>query len=225
MVRLVLVLVMLSCALPVFALTPPQTEKQKTLYAIGQTVARQLAVFALSPDEFASVLQGLTDAQEGKPAAVEVSAYTVKVQELARERRKALGAKLAPLGETALAKAAQEPGAVKSPSGVVYRSLREGSGAQPGVSDTVRVHYRGRLANGREFDSSFKRGKPLDVKLSAVIPCWTEGVQKMKVGGQATLVCPATLAYGEQGAGELIPPQATLLFDIDLLEIVKDKKN
>lgn len=219
--KLLFAMCLLLVATPVFAVDPPATEEQKTLYAIGQTVSRQLAVFGLSPDEFQYVLLGLTDAQSGKKAAIDASAYTLKVQELARDRRKALGIRLAPLGDQALAKAAQEPGAVKTASGMVYQPLKEGTGASPLESDTVRVHYRGTLVDGKEFDSSYKRGRPLDLKLSGVIKCWTEGVQKMKVGGKARLICPPALAYAESGAGEAIPPQSTLLFEIELLEIVK----
>ncbi len=219
--KLVYALIMLLAATPVFALDPPKTEEQKTLYAIGLTVSRQLAVFTLSPQEFQYVLLGLNDAQSGTKPAVEVSAYATRVQELARERRKALGAKLAPVGEKMIADAAKEPGAIKTASGMVYLSLKDGTGASPLETDTVKVHYRGTLVDGREFDSSYKRGRPLDVKLSGVIKCWTEGVQKMKVGGKAKLICPPALAYGETGAGELIAPQSTLLFEVELLDVVK----
>jgi len=119
------------------------------------------------------------------------------------------------------ATAAKEKGAVVTPSGLVYRSLREGSGAIPTAADTVKVHYRGTLANGTEFDSSYKRGEPAQFPLGGVIPCWTEGVQRMKVGGKAQLVCPAAIAYGARGAGGVIPPNATLKFEVELLEIAK----
>lgn len=119
------------------------------------------------------------------------------------------------------ATAAKEKGAVVTPSGLVYRSLREGSGASPTAADTVKVHYRGTLANGTEFDSSYKRNEPAQFPLGGVIPCWTEGVQRMKVGGKAQLVCPAAIAYGARGAGGVIPPNATLKFEVELLEIAK----
>jgi FKBP-type peptidyl-prolyl cis-trans isomerase FkpA len=119
------------------------------------------------------------------------------------------------------AAAAKEKGAVITPSGLVYRALREGSGASPSAADTVKVHYRGTLANGTEFDSSYKRNAPAQFPLGGVIPCWTEGVQRMKVGGKAQLVCPAAIAYGARGAGGLIPPNATLKFEIELLEVAK----
>jgi FKBP-type peptidyl-prolyl cis-trans isomerase FkpA len=119
-----------------------------------------------------------------------------------------------------LAAAAAEPGAQRSESGLVYRSLREGKGASPAAIDVVRVHYRGTLLDGTEFDSSYKRGQPASFPLTRVIKCWTEGVQKMKVGGKAQLTCPASIAYGDKGAGGLIPPGATLKFEVELLAIV-----
>jgi FKBP-type peptidyl-prolyl cis-trans isomerase FkpA len=119
------------------------------------------------------------------------------------------------------ATAAKEKGAVVAPSGLVYRSLREGHGASPSAADTVKVHYRGTLADGTEFDSSYKRNAPAQFPLGGVIPCWTEGVQRMKVGGKAQLVCPAAVAYGARGAGGVIPPNATLKFEIELLEVAK----
>lgn len=117
--------------------------------------------------------------------------------------------------------AAKEPGAVVTPSGLVYRSLKDGAGASPKETDTVKVHYRGTFPDGKEFDSSFKRNEPATFPLNRVIKCWTEGVQKMKVGGKAKLTCPASIAYGERGAGGVIPPNATLLFEVELLDIAK----
>ena len=116
-------------------------------------------------------------------------------------------------------KAAAEKGAVKTASGLVYQTMQEGSGAQPKETDTVRVHYRGTFPDGKEFDSSFKRGQPAEFPLNRVIKCWTEGVQKIKVGGKAKLTCPPELAYGERGAGGTIPPNATLQFEVELLAI------
>ena len=130
------------------------------------------------------------------------------------------------LGTTAFAQsdaaaaAAKEAGAVVTASGLVYRSLKDGTGAQPAsASDTVKVHYRGTLPDGKEFDSSYKRNAPIDFPLNRVIPCWTEGVQRMKVGGKAKLTCPPGIAYGANGAGGVIPPNATLHFEVELLAI------
>lgn len=119
-----------------------------------------------------------------------------------------------------LASAAQAAEPVTTPSGLVYQSLQEGTGASPTARDTVRVHYRGYFPDtGKEFDSSIKRGQPIDFPLNGVIPCWTEALQKMKVGGKAKLTCPASIAYGSRGAGGVIPPNATLNFEVELLEV------
>ena len=111
--------------------------------------------------------------------------------------------------------------ATKTPSGIEITILNEGTGAKPKASDTVKVHYKGTLTDGKEFDSSFRRKEPATVPLGGVIPCWTEGVQSIKVGGRAKLVCPPTLAYGARGVPGTIPPNSTLVFEIDLLEIMK----
>ena len=120
----------------------------------------------------------------------------------------------------ALATAAAEKGAVVTASGLVYRSLKDGNGSAPLATDTVRVHYRGTFTDGKEFDSSHKRGEPASFPLNRVIKCWTEGVQLMKVGGKAKLSCPAAIAYGERGVpGASIPPGAVLHFEVELLAI------
>lgn len=106
-----------------------------------------------------------------------------------------------------------------TPSGLVFQSLKEGVGASPAATDTVKVHYRGTFADGKEFDSSYKRGEPTEFPLNRVIPCWTEGVQRMKPGGKARLTCPPAIAYGERGAGGVIPPNATLTFEIELVSV------
>jgi FKBP-type peptidyl-prolyl cis-trans isomerase FkpA len=119
----------------------------------------------------------------------------------------------------AIDKAAKEKGAVKTASGMVYQSLKDGSGKSPKASNTVEVNYRGTLTDGKEFDSSYKRKQSISFPLTGVIPCWTEGVQLMKVGGKAKLVCPPELAYGARGAGRDVPPNATLIFEVELLSI------
>ncbi|WP_418316858.1 FKBP-type peptidyl-prolyl cis-trans isomerase [Piscinibacter sakaiensis] len=121
----------------------------------------------------------------------------------------------------AIAAAAQANAPVTTSSGLVYQSLKEGAGKSPTATDRVKVHYRGTLLDGKEFDSSHKRGQPAEFPLNRVIPCWTEGVQKMKPGGKAKLTCPAAIAYGERGAGNgLIPPNATLQFEVELIEVL-----
>ncbi len=141
-----------------------------------------------------------------------------------------LYALLALSGASAMAQTPSAPASNSAPptkepivtaSGLSYLSLHEGTGGAPTATDTVRVHYRGTLANGQEFDSSYKRGQPAEFPLNRVIPCWTEGVQLMHIGGRARLICPSNLAYGPNGAGNgLIPPNATLTFEIELLGII-----
>lgn len=211
----------LTCSAAFAAEAPALTDEQKTLYAIGISVSRSLSVFDLSPAEFEYVKQGLSDTQAGKKSAIDLTVYNVKIQELAKARRKALGEKQVGAGAAFLEKAAAEKGAVKTSSGMVYTSLVEGKGTSPQAADIVKVNYRGTLVDGKEFDSSYKRAKPLEFKLDNVIKCWTEGVQKMKPGGKAKLVCPSHLAYGENGAGEMILPGATLAFEVELLEVKK----
>jgi FKBP-type peptidyl-prolyl cis-trans isomerase len=117
--------------------------------------------------------------------------------------------------------AEKEPGAVKSPSGLIFRTLKPGDGPSPKATDRVKVHYEGTLIDGTVFDSSIQRGEPLDIPLNKVIKCWTEGLQMMKVGEKARLICPARIAYGDQGRPPKIPPGAPLVFDVELLEILK----
>ena len=118
-----------------------------------------------------------------------------------------------------LATAAKEAGALVTKSGLVYRSLKDGTGSSPAATDRVKVHYKGTFPDGKEFDSSYKRNEPTEFPLNGVIPCWTEGVQLMKPGGKAKLTCPAAIAYGQRGAGRVIPPNATLVFEVELLGV------
>ena len=189
-----------------------KTEDDKTLYALGLSIGRSVKVFDLSPAEIEVVKKGMTDALTGAKPVVELDQYGPKLQPLAKGRQERAGTKF-------LETAAKEKGATKLPSGVVYKELKAGTGPSPKASDTVKVNYRGTLITGTEFDSSDKRGEPAEFPLNGVIPCWTEGVQKMKVGGKAQLVCPAKVAYGEQGSPPTIPPNATLVFEIELLSI------
>jgi FKBP-type peptidyl-prolyl cis-trans isomerase len=129
--------------------------------------------------------------------------------------------KSAEAGTAYVEKASKEAGATKTASGMIIKHTKEGTGAQPAATDQVKVHYEGRLIDGKVFDSSIARGEPATFPLNGVIPCWTEGVQTMKVGGKAQLTCPANLAYGPNGSPPTIPPQSTLVFDVELLDIVK----
>jgi FKBP-type peptidyl-prolyl cis-trans isomerase FkpA len=151
-----------------------------------------------------------------------VAAVLAATSALAQAPGAAAAPPAAPTAAEHINKAATEAGAELTESGMVYRVLKEGTGARPGSpTDTVRVHYRGTFPDGREFDSSHKRGQPAMFRLNRVIKCWTEGVQKMKVGGRAKLTCPPELAYGERNVGDgLIPPGSTLVFEVELLGVL-----
>jgi FKBP-type peptidyl-prolyl cis-trans isomerase FkpA len=194
------------------------TDEQKTVYALGLQMYRSLAQFDLSPAEVELIKRALGDAAAGKPA-VDVNEWGPKFQAFEQTRTARVAEKQKVVSNAYLAKAATEPGAIKTESGLIYRDIRPGTGASPNASDSVKVNYRGTLIDGTEFDSSYKRNQPAQFPLSSVIRCWTEGVQKMKVGGKARLVCPSDIAYGDKGHPPVIPGGATLIFEIELLEI------
>jgi FKBP-type peptidyl-prolyl cis-trans isomerase FkpA len=195
-----------------------QTDEEKTVYALGLQMYRSMAQFDLTPAELELVKRALSDAEAGKPA-VDVTEWAPKFQALAQTRSARVAEKQKTASQAYLAKAATQPGAIKTESGLIYLNIRPGSGASPKASDSVKVNYRGTLIDGTEFDSSYKRNQPAQFPLNGVIRCWTEGVQKMKVGGKARLVCPSEIAYGDKGHPPTIPGGATLVFEIELLEI------
>ena len=197
------------------------TDDQKTVYALGLSIHRSLAQFDLSPADLDLIKRALTDAAAGKPA-VDLNQWGPKIQELARERAAKVAERQKADSAAYMTKAAAQPGAVKTSSGLVYRELKPGTGPHPTPSDSVKVHYRGTFIDGTEFDSSYKRNEPAEFQLNQVVRCWTEGVQMMGVGGKSMLVCPSDLAYGDQGRPG-IPGGATLVFEIELLAISPPK--
>jgi FKBP-type peptidyl-prolyl cis-trans isomerase FkpA len=198
-----------------------KSDDEKTLYSLGAMLAKQLQTLELTPEQTELVKRGLNDVIAGKKPVVDPDAYQQKIQQFANSRRMAQAEKAAGAGRAFADKAAKEKGAVKTDSGLVYLSLKDGGGAAPKATDRVKVHYRGTLTDGREFDSSYARNEPAEFPLNGVIPCWTEGLQRMKAGGKARLVCPPEIAYGDRGAGNVIPPKATLVFEVELLEVAK----
>jgi FKBP-type peptidyl-prolyl cis-trans isomerase FkpA len=200
---------------------PLQTDEQKTLYTLGIAVSRSLAAFTLTPAELEIVKAGLTDGVLNRPARVDLQTYGPKIQELQDARVAAAASAEKKAGQAALDKAAGEKGATRTGSGLVLVTVKAGSGPAPKASDRVKVHYHGTLTDGTVFDSSVQRGEPATFPLDQVIPCWTEGVQLMKVGGKSRFVCPSNLAYGDRGAPPRIKPGATLIFEVELIEIVK----
>jgi FKBP-type peptidyl-prolyl cis-trans isomerase FkpA/FKBP-type peptidyl-prolyl cis-trans isomerase FklB len=197
------------------------TDEQKTLYAVGLAVAGSLSVFALSAADLELVKAGMTDGVLNRQRQVDLQAYGPKIQELQRARASVVAAAEQKTGQAIVDKAAAEKGATKTASGLVIVPIKPGTGASPKATDRVKVHYHGTLADGSVFDSSVQRNEPATFPLNGVIPCWTEGLQLMKVGGKSRLVCPAALAYGDRGAPPRIKPGSTLTFEVELLEIVK----
>lgn len=203
-----------------------ETEEQKTVYALGLAVAQNLRAFDLTPAEVKVLAAGLTAGLSGEKPAVELGAYREKLDALAKARSGARLEKERAASSAFLASAADAKGAVKQPSGLIYQPVAVGSGASPTSKDKVKVHYTGKLRDGRVFDSSVARGEPAEFPLARMIPCWLEGLQLMKPGGKAVLSCPAELAYGDTGvppnSGDLIPPGAALQFEVELLGVEKD---
>jgi FKBP-type peptidyl-prolyl cis-trans isomerase len=197
-----------------------KSDDEKSLYAIGYLVgSRNLAPLSLKPNELEIVKRGLSDGAMGKKPQVEPETQMEKVNAFAQKRSSAGADKEKVAGREFAAKAAKEQGATMLPSGLVYKTLTPGNGPSPAATDKVKVNYEGRLTNGTVFDSSYKRGQPAEFGLNQVIKCWTEGVQKMKVGEKARLVCPSDIAYGDHGHPPTIPGGATLVFEVELLGV------
>jgi FKBP-type peptidyl-prolyl cis-trans isomerase len=199
-----------------------KTEDDKTLYALGVMLGRNVTPLRLSSAELELVKKGLEDTAHGKTPLVDLQAYGPKVQQLAQARMAAGAQAERQRSASYEDAAAKEAGAVKTASGLIIRTLTPGKGASPADTDTVSVHYEGKLIDGTVFDSSVQRGEPAEFPVKGVIACWTEALPRMKVGEKAKLVCPAGIAYGDRAMGK-IPAGATLTFEVELLGI-KGKK-
>jgi len=197
----------------------PQSEEQKAFYALGVAISKNLASFNLTPAELELVKSGLTDGATGK-ATINVDTYVPKLGELQGTRMAAVAEAEKKSGQVFTDKAAAEKGATKTASGIVIKTVKAGTGASPAAADTVKVHYHGTTPDGKVFDSSVERKEPATFPLDGVIPCWTEALQTMKVGGKSRIVCPPGLAYGDRGTPN-IKPGSTLIFDVELLDIQK----
>jgi len=196
------------------------TDDEKPLYALGCNVGRQVGdLDCFSPSEIDTILMGVKDTLVHADLQVDLQEQLPKVAALFKERQEAHIAKIEAAGKEALATAAAEDGAVTTASGLVIKTLQEGDGETPGAADTVRVHYTGTLPDGSTFDSSVKRGEPVEFALTDVVKGWQEGIQMMKVGGKAKLVVPPELGYGDSGKA-IIPPKATLIFEVELLAVL-----
>ena len=198
-----------------------ESEDQKTIYALGLALARNVESYMLTPAELEVLKVGLSDGVLKKEPKVDLEQFRQKLQALAQTRSAQAAEVEQKASEDFLKKMAAEKGAVKTDSGLIYIETKAGAGASPLATDNVKVHYHGTLRDGSVFDSSKDRGTPATFPLNRVIPCWTEGAQKMKVGGTAKLVCPSKIAYGDRGAPPKINPGAALVFEVELIEVTK----
>lgn len=196
------------------------TEDKKTLYAIGIAMSRQLSNFGLSADDLTMIERGLEDGLLGRDSEVDLEGYGQRIEQFLSSRLDAQTDREKEAGQQFRDKMAQQPDAVITDSGLIYFEIEPGTGQAPTATDTVRVNYHGTFADGRVFDSSRESGEPAVFGLGGVVPCFAEGIQRMQVGGKAKLVCAPELAYGDQGFPPLVPPGATLVFELELLELV-----
>lgn len=198
-----------------------KTDEEKTLYAMGVLLGGNVKPMALTAEQVAVVSRGFADSATGKTPLVDPQSMATQIGEFARGRAAAGAVEEKKKAEDFIAQAAKAPGAVKTDSGVIYQVLTPGSGDKPKATDTVKVHYTGSLIDGTVFDSSVQRGQPIEFPLNGVIPCWTQGLQLMQTGEKAKLICPSDVAYGDQGRPPKIPGGATLVFEVELIEIKK----
>jgi FKBP-type peptidyl-prolyl cis-trans isomerase FkpA len=202
------------------ALAEDAKKEDNVLYVLGVAVSQGLGAFGLNEAELAVVLDGIKDGVTGEASHVNPRDYMAQIQALQLEREAAVAAAEKELSIKFIDAAAKKEGAKQLDSGLVITTISEGGGASPAPTDTVRVHYHGTLRNGTVFDSSVERNEPATFPLNRVIPCWTEGVGMMKVGGKSQLVCPSDIAYGDRGRPPTIPGGAALVFDVELIEVV-----
>jgi FKBP-type peptidyl-prolyl cis-trans isomerase FkpA/FKBP-type peptidyl-prolyl cis-trans isomerase FklB len=221
--RVALVLLAASlAALPVPAVEPKvESEQDKTLYALGLFLSRNLGVFQLSEAELEVVKAGLADGVMGKTPKADLETYGPKINDLQKARMAKAAETNKAAGKAFIDKLlATNKTLKKTGSGLVMETIKEGTGASPAATDRIKAHYSGTLIDGTPFDSSLKKGQPLERPLNQVIPCWTEAFQFIKPGGKAKIYCPSDIAYGDQGRPG-IPPGATLVFEVELLEVPK----
>ncbi len=208
-----------------------ETDAQKLGYTIGMDIGNSLKQQSAELDLEAmfDAIRAVYEGEETLLTAAEATA--IRQSFMQQQRQKAEAERLALLetnkaeGEAFLAENAKREGVVVTPSGLQYEVIEPGTGRNPAATDTVTVHYRGKLLDGREFDSSYSRGEPASFQLNQVIAGWTEGVQLMRPGAIYKFYIPADLAYGERGAGQMIGPNSTLIFEVELLDIAAADAN
>jgi len=197
-----------------------ETEDQKTLYALGHALSRQLGGVTFDESELQVIQMGLADGVSGVEPKVAMDVYGQKLNAMMQQRMNAVNDAEKQESQAYCDTMAAEEGARRTESGAVYIEILAGEGAAPGPTDRVKVHYHGTLRDGKVFDSSVDRDEPATFAVNGVVPCFKEGLQQMKVGGKAKLVCPSDTAYGDRGSPPHIRPGAALTFEVELIEIV-----
>lgn len=206
-----------------------KSDDEKVIYSLGKNFGDRVKAYDLSEKEQKILVTGIMDSLKNKETKAEVANFGMEIAKFADKRSKAIAEKEKEDAKTYLEKMQKEEGAELLKSGIVFLSVKEGEGEMPKETDTVKVNYHGTLRNGEVFDSSTEKiagsprePEPATFPLNRVIPCWTEAVQKIKVGGKAKITCPSDTAYGDRGAPPKIKPGAPLTFDVELIEIVKE---
>jgi FKBP-type peptidyl-prolyl cis-trans isomerase len=197
----------------------PASDEEKYVYLMGASMGRNIKMFDLNEREVALVKQGLEDALLDRDLQVDIAEYGPKMNEFVEQRNLRTASREKSSSDEFLAKAEKTKGAIKTSSGLIFSETKAGTGPAPTATDNVKVHYHGTRTDGSVFDSSRDRGEPVVFPLNGVIVCWTEALQRMKVGGEATIACPADLAYGDRGIPGTIKPGAALSFEVELLSI------
>lgn len=199
-----------------------KTDDERIIYTYGYSIAKNFKVFNLTPAELKVLVAGISDEVLGVPPKLDVRFYHPRVTDLIQARVNAGLNKEKEKGRAYTEKFVKENKPLPIPGGGWYLETQPGTGPMPSKTATIKAHYRGTLIDGTEFDSSYKRNEPYETSLiSGVIQCWLNVFPMMKVGGKGKIVCPAEVAYNDQPKGALIKPGATLLFDIELVEITK----
>ncbi len=196
-----------------------QNSDEKVVYVLGLSMAQHLEEFELTQRELAVLVDGLSDGTLGRKPKVTPARWSRRIDELREQRVEQTRQRVEEISTEYLLRAAADPGAERKPSGLIYTELKAGTGSTPEATDQVQVHYHGTRTDGTVFDSTRDR-ESATFPLNGVIRCWTEGLQLMQVGGKAELVCPADLAYGDQGIKGTIKPGSVLSFEVELLAIV-----
>ena len=198
----------------------PAADDDHTLYALGVLISRNLEDFQLTPAEFERVKAGLIDGVNHHATQVDLKSDTPAIQALRQERFAHVMKQKRDENQAFVNAVAALPGATRTGSGLVMIPIHAGKGASPGPNDQVSVNYKGKLIDGTVFDASVPQGQPAQFGLGGVIPCWSEALPLMKVGGKSRIACPSALAYGAHGSPPAIGPDATLDFEVELMNVV-----